>query len=225
MKKLLKTIMSLSLLSGLTFLPNQEIYANNEETDDLETSLLEAGVSKEHVDELIEKVNNGEIIDSLNPEKSPIKTTTENDGKSVITTQEFEDGSTSKITVTPRAISVPGSVTGGTKSSGSYWMAWTNAEVHAEYGLVNCYFHVDISAGGGTSTITNVYDYGITTVGGTYSGAQLKIIKANGNTSTGEKAEARLTFNVNGVSGWGQSTAKLKLFVNGNGSASATLSN
>ena len=132
--------------------------------------------------------------------------------------------------MTPREnITINGTVSGGDKTTGSYWMEWKKAEVKANAIIVNCYFHADFNAGNGSSTITKVYnspnDYGISILGGTYSNVSLSIITANGSSSTGQRAEARLSFNVNGASNWGSSTAKLKLFVTGGGVATASLTN
>ena len=221
MKKTLIKILSLTLLLGL-ILPSNQIKAN-EETNDLRNSFLEAGVSEDKVDGLIEKVNNNETLDSLNPNKEPISIVTKASGDNVVTIQEYEDGSISKITVT-RDFEGNAAVTGGTKTSGSYWAAWTGVKVVADYLTLDCSFYVDYEASYGSSTITRAYDYSITVRGGSYSNPSLSIIRANGNTSTGVKAEARLSFDASAAS-IAATTVKLKVFVTGNGVASATLTN
>ena len=220
--------MSLALLLGIVISPNQ--IKANDEFNNLRNSFLEAGVSEKNVDNLIEKVNNGEILDSLNPEKEPINIITKTSGDSIVTIQEYEDGSTSKFTISPTSSTEKaGTVSGGTKTTGSYWMSWKKAKVSGTYGTISCYFHADIEAGNGYSTITKVYDMteeaGITAGAGTVSNKRLRIITPQGIASTGQKAEARFSFDFTAVYNSLVSTVNLRLYVTGGGVASAVIGN
>lgn len=225
MKKI-KIMTIMFLFVSMVFSSYNSIKANNIEDIKLKNAFIEAGVEIDKVDSLIEKVQNGELIDSMNPEVQPIDVTVKTVGKSVITTSEYPDGSTSEITITPKAnFTVDGEVLGGNKTGGSTWFGWTNAEVRATWGVVNCYFHADMNGGYGSATITKVYDYGITTSGGTYSNPSLSIIRANADSRSGTVAEARLSFRATAVNGYADTTVKLHLYLTGSGNATATLTN
>lgn len=225
MKKI-KIMTVMFLFVTMVFSSYTSIKANNTEDAKLRNAFIEAGVKTDKVDGLIEKVQNGELIDSLNPEIQPIEVSVKSIGESKVTTSVYPDGSTSEITIAPKAnITLDGEVVGGNKTGGSSWFGWTNAEVKATWGVVNCYFHADMNGGYGSATITKVYDYGITTLGGSFSNVSLYIVRANADVRAGTTAEARLTFRATAVNNLADTTVNLSLYLTGSGNATAKLTN
>jgi len=170
------------------------------------TRMDELGIEKTVQDNLIEKIKNGELLDSENPEKVKqaakyLKVSKQNP----IAEYTFEDGSkiVKGIIIEKEEISPHGIIT--TTATPFYDSAFIDAEFKAKIIL-----NTDYPA----SSILSVYDSRITITFGDYSNDVLSIIKPTQSGST--PAHARLAFKYQyQAPGWNvrSGTAWLELFV------------
>lgn len=151
---------------------------------------------------LIEKLDNGVQIDSMNPEKDPIsKYTTTNKAGEQVEKFIYEDGSYAITTIsTPLTIENKVSISGGTISSGSGYRDVKGAKISHSSGTVEVYFYADYtSVTGIRSYISNFYDYNIKMLLGSYSFNSFGITKKNEDLNT--PAVASLNFTAKSIGG------------------------
>lgn len=198
-------------------------------------------LTKYHVEEkvqkeLIEKLENGEVWDSVNNQKTPIKTevTQDEDGINE-TVSRFADGSVSVTTVEPVSVEFTESsevpvtpsfssstknagsigtfaVSPGTVSSGSGYKTFKKAKVSQYAGFINASFYANFTiVQGGNDYISNVYDWKVVTYFGTYAFNEFKITRKT--ESLSGKASAKLTFSYGLYNGGLGGNCWLKLHV------------
>lgn len=170
----------------------------------------ELGIEKNTRKHLLEKIQNGELLDSMKKEyaqKAP-DYIVRNDG---VYEEHFSypDGSVKVLRINTGVFT--GHITGGSQSSGSYWYVWNNAKVSATWGVVTASFRADFEGANGAGIIHRVYDYSIQTAGGTFS--QAKLTKDRANASQSDPARATLFFIATAVNGYAQTTVYLRLYV------------
>lgn len=192
------------------------------QTTIIKDQLLTIGVKESKVDALVEKVKDGEKLDSMKSEYNNIEATQ----KGWINENTYEekyvypDGSVKSLSIS--AGTFTGKVSGGDYHSGTYWYTWNNARVMATWGVVTASFRANFEGSKGSGIIHKVYDYGIITAGGTFSSQSLKINRAKATSSS--PAQATLFFIGTVVNDFGQATFYLRLYVPYKGECSAKLS-
>nr|WP_012390448.1 DUF5626 family protein [Exiguobacterium arabatum]CAQ35228.1 hypothetical protein [Exiguobacterium arabatum] len=176
-------------------------------------------------EKLINKLENGEIWDSLKPNVEPIDFIQNSDKAGNIEQIEiYADGSVAATTIEPTTVetfeatpSVPGmiqpmTVTPGTVTGGSGYKAYKKAQVRKNIGVADAYFYADFTlVQGGMDFIQRVYDYKLVGKGGTTTFTGLKITRAK--ETQDYKASAKLDFNFVAYDGLGSVSCWLKLFV------------
>ena len=182
---------SISILSIMTlFLSLGSLRVNAEtkgiltlqEKQEITKAFRKDGLEEDTITSLIEKLDNGEQIDSMNPEKDPISkySTTNKDGEQV-EKLIYEDGSYAITTISsPNAISNRASISGGNVINGSGYKDVKGAKISHSTGTVEVYFYADYtSVAGRKSYISNVYDYKINVRLGYYTLESFGIVKKN----------------------------------------------
>lgn len=174
------------------------------------SQLVSAGVEISKVDYLVEKLERGELLDSMKEEYSNIAPVLEVTTSSYyIAKYVYPDGSVVNIEIVPRVYS--GSITGGTFNGGSYWYTWRNARVLASWGVVTASFYADMQGSTGLGRIDAIRDWGIITIGGTFNLHNFSIVRANATSSI--PAQVRLFFSATALQNFGQATFYLRLYV------------
>lgn len=208
-KVLLSFILSIMLLSGSI----RPVYANSydRETNELKPIVFtNLGVDVKTANTLISKIEKGEVIDSLNSKYNntkPVYTQVKDDG-TYIERYEYPDGSVKLLKIIPDIFK--GEIKTGDYTSGSYWYNHKKAKVIASWGVVTASYYADFSGSTQSGTISRVYDYGISVVGGTFSNASLYINRKN---ASDNPAQATLKFEGKAIKSFGHSTFYLRLFV------------
>ena len=197
------TVLSINCTSVFAIEPSISRY-------EIKQKLLEVGVNENKVDSLVTKIQDGEKLDCMKEKYNNIKPTV----KSWTDTGGYEkyvypDGSVKTLSVTPAIVT--GSIIDGTRTSGSNWYEWKNARVIASWGVVTASFYANIFGATGQGKINKVWGKGATVVGGTFSGLDLKTVRAETTNST--PAQARLYFIGKCTGDFGQSTFYLRLYV------------
>lgn len=189
----------------------------------LKTFLNDYGVNQKTQNTLLNKLESGEIWDSLKKNEKPTHSyETENndvtekvevykDGSIIVTSINYEEVeevneiSENKL-ISPLAVS-PGTVTGG-----SGYKNFKKAKVYYNSGIANAHFYANFTiVFGGNDYISNVYDQKVTAIGGSASDISLKRTRAK--ETLDNKASAKLSFNFTNFNNTGSTTAWLKLFV------------
>ncbi|MER7521346.1 MULTISPECIES: hypothetical protein [unclassified Streptomyces] len=201
---------------------SQQITA--EDIASLKEFLTSYNVDETTQDQLITKLKNGEVWDSIKQGQEPVNTvekTTEENGVETIST--FKDGSIAVTTLEPtivefteKAPTTGGfstfAVSPGTVTSGSGYKNFKKAKAYVYTGIANAHFYADFTiVQGGNDYISRVYDYKIVGIGGTASYDNLKITRKTENLNG--KASAKLDFTWVAFNGATSSTCWIKLFV------------
>lgn len=229
MKKILiATILSIVLTMGLGVASGSVSASEIEQTthtlsnDDIK-SLKEFfktyKVSKDTQYLLIDKLNKGELWDSLKGQepvsvseievrKDVVETiATYNDGSIVVS--GFEPDITEEVAVVSPFAVDPGTVTGG-----SGYTNHKGAKVYVYVGVANAHFYSDFTlVNGGNDYISSVYDYKIVGIGGAATYNNLAITKKT--ESLDGKASAKLDFTWIAFNGSTSATCWLRLNVGG----------
>ncbi len=183
---------------------------HNTDVTKIRLQLLEAGVGIDKVDFLVEKLENGEMLDSMKEEYSNIKPIFESFSRQSYEAKYiYPDGSVKNVSIT-QGIFI-GSITGGVFNSGTYWYTWRNARVLASWGVVTASFYADMQGSTGFGKISAIRDWGIITAGGTFDFHDFSIIRSNASSTS--PAEARLFFTATALQNFGQATFYLRLYV------------
>ncbi|NEN84133.1 DUF5626 family protein [Paenibacillus elgii] len=190
--------------------------------DGLKQGFTEFGVSPTTQESLIKKIEAGQLIDSINPEMKDkgfaVETTAETEDSIIRTTKvTFPDGSVRVQNVSePKQTIFPSAVEGGLKQCGSGYCTVTDATVSDSAVVFKADFKASYTLVDGdfNDSISSVRDYHITTYGGTYSNADLKIDKQN--ESLEGPARASLRFAWTAWNGSTTSTYYLHLYVGNN---------
>jgi len=203
----------------------------SEDVQSLKEFLSAYNVEETTQKNLIDKLERGEIWDSITGQE-PVSTyeiTKENDAVETIST--FADGSIVVSTIEPTIVEVvpasevnvnPLAVDPGTITSGSGYKSFKKAKAYVYSGIANAHFYADFTiVNGGNDYITRVYDYKIVGIGGGATYDDLRIVRPTENLSG--KASAKLDFTYVAFNGAGSTTCWLKLFV-GNDSYSTDYS-
>lgn len=225
MKKILSiiTILTIFLTGNSHAFASEEngnqLILSNDEITNIKMSLSEYGVGEETQEDLINKLKNYEIWDSLKG-VDPISTRTvlKNDIEEKV--EVFQDGSISVTAIDFSTAEISDVITTydldpGDISSGSGYTNYRGAKVYKNEIVLWASFYADFTTvHQGMSYITRVYDEHVGGAGGTFSEVKLDLIKAKEDLNS--PAEAKLGFIVTFWGGWGGGTAWLKLQV-GNG--------
>lgn len=179
---------------------------SNEDIEELKTFLSCYGVDDLTIVNLINKLQNGELLDSINPEKQHLGIV------------EKIGNEREKVTYPDGSIVIKGidniqnrAISGGTVSSGTGYSSRIGARIYHNAGLINCEFYADYTnVQGGYDIIEKVYRYDIRVLGGSFTGATLAINKKYENSQG--NAWASLRFKVSTL-GLVDSIANLDLFV------------
>lgn len=204
-------------------------FLSESEVNDLLNFFTSNGVENTKALELLEKVDSGVILNSMD----------ENFSDSGVLTSEtlsltgvlkqvytYPDGSISvnEVYRPETALISPMSVTGGSVTTGSGWMSIKGAKVYASVGVATCFFYADYTfASRAYDQINRIYDASITTIGGTYEEATLGNGPLTYDFNTPDKARedgngpayAKLSFKFSAYSGGGAQTCWMKLNVGG----------
>lgn len=204
--KLFMVMISVSFFIGFTRVDN----ANAISMLETRLQLIEEGVDIDKVDILIEKLESGELLDSMKEEYSTISPVFESFSENTyIARYIYPDGSVKNISITHGIFT--GFITGGVFNSGSYWYTWNNARVLASWGVVTASFYADMQGSTGFGSINAIRDWGIITAGGTFNLHDFSIVRSNA--SSTNPAEARLFFTATALQDFGQATFYLRLYV------------
>ena len=199
---LLFTIMVISLTSHYeTTATAAEFTLSNEDLSEIKAALHEYGITEEVQESLIEKLENGEVWDCMNPEKTsqipegylnvsiddPIKR------------YDFPDGSfiETKLEIVKDDFISNYDITEGSTSSGTGYVNRTGVKITASKGaLLGMGFFADFThVQSGYDQISRVYDQWVKVIGGNASSVTLQIVKANEDSNG--PAQAKLTAQVN----------------------------
>lgn len=188
--------------------------------------------------DLLNKLEKGEVWDSLKENTQPIniiESSDEEGNKEQI--EVYEDGSISVTTIAPEIVETfdepfeqplletptSGSGTGliqpmdvhigtGTVTSGSGYRAYKHVQVRKSIGIADAHFYADFTlVQGGMDFIQRVYDYKLVGQGGSANFNSLRIVRAK--ETQDYKASAKLDFTFVLVNGAGSTSCWLKLFV------------
>lgn len=175
---------------------NKGFKFTEEEKSYLANWLIENGVNENTKDKLMEKLEKGEMWDSIsggNPVKiekldEMTEKTIYEDGSIIVSGSELENNKNN------RALS------GGTTQSGSGYISRLNVKVYQNSGVINAHFYANYTnANGGYDIIDSIRDPKVVTVGGTVSDIKLKMVKRR--EDAGGHAQARLSFTVSSYGG------------------------
>lgn len=188
---------------------------SNQEKEYVVAKAKEFNLSDSQVENIIRKLEKGQLLDAFNPEKKPVKSTKVSNTEYIY---YYDDGSVIKQTIIKdnktKEKKHPNttfrSVNGGNVYWGSNFKYTSNALIKNDTLYGNFTFRADYANLGHLGgQIDNVYDaryWGI----GTYSDISLWIQE-----SKGDPARAVMTVNWSAPAGVASSLLKLELFVNG----------
>ena len=204
---------------------NAEI--SQEDIIQIKSFLNQYDVDQETQTILLEKLNAGDIWDSLKKGEEPIRSFEIQTNDIVEKVEEYKDGSIVVSSIDYESveefenikplkgnlISTLG-VDPGTKTSGSGYANYKKAKVYYNTGIANAYFYADFTlVNGGYDYIDRVYDHKVTAFGGSASEISLTLTKAKENANG--KASAKLDFNYINFNTTASTTCWLKLTVGG----------
>lgn len=166
MKKFLTSLLALTFT--FTILPFASVKAEETENSKIRNEVIQAfiedGLEEEEIEVILEKIDDGETLDSINPESEPISEEITfdlygNQTEKLI----FEDGSYSLTSIIlPNSIlplSLGGNFSGGTITSGSGYQSIKGALVYHSLGIFRFGYNVDYTfVAGGNSYISRAYN-------------------------------------------------------------------
>ncbi|SDZ25109.1 hypothetical protein [Thermoactinomyces sp. DSM 45892] len=193
---------------------SQTAKLNDKEIKQAEKVFNMMGIKKDVQAKLIEKIGRGELLDSSNPAMKGTGKTTLSEGvdnngvsywqrKTVYpdgsVTMQSESGGTSKeIKPLTKPSIGPNSITGGTSTTGSGYVAYENRLVSYWSGFTASSFRVDYTVvNGGNDYIDRVHSWDISAVG-SVSGVSLQVERERENGSK-KPAYAQLRFVVDKI--------------------------
>lgn len=207
MKKLLALVLVAAVVifsAQVSLAASEKVVLTNQQEEMMRQNLTELGIDKPTQSKLIEKLNKGEIWDSMDPKKVE-----EAEGKLKVSIKEpvkrhtFPDGSVVQI-----------QLSGGTSSCGTGYCVYRGVEVRKTDGSATGKFKADYTIiSSGYDSISSVYDPEILILGGTYSNDSLVINIPQETVSYAAQATLKFTVSLNNT---GTSTYYLKLYVGSN---------
>lgn len=166
MKKFLLSLSALTL--SLTAISGVNVSAQEIINEDYRNEIIENfigdGLEKSKIQNLMEKIDAGEILDSMNPEEKPILTEVTFDlyGNRTETLTYEDDSYSITSVIAPLSImplNLGGNVSGGTSGSGSGYQNIKGATVYHSLGIFKVSYNADYTfVTGGNSYISNVYN-------------------------------------------------------------------
>lgn len=187
----------------------------SKDEESLKIFLRENEVSEDVIDNLINKIEDGEVWDCLKEEfKDITPISVQNSGNGFLQSKYvYPDGSI-RISIQPSEETniTARSVGGGSWSGGSGYKNCKGGKVAEYTGIANVWFYADFTiVQGGDDYISRVYDYSILTFGGDY---KLELFeRTRPSEGYGDNAEAKLQFKYLAYGGSGSATCWLKLVV------------
>ena len=181
-------------------------YVINQDLDKVRQRFEEQNINEKDIDKLIQKIESGETLDIFNPNKKPEEIKKVLNGDDIYITYIYSDNS--------RATA---SITGGKRTLTSYTDSWEGRTVKYTSALLEFSYKVDyclVKDGCGNDAITSVYDYHVLLFAGSYSNANLRIVKEE--ESSSKPAEGRLSINLQVPSHPSSGTKSLSVFVGNN---------
>lgn len=204
--------------NSTVIIENNNIIEANKLSIDEEASLTgflsENDVDSSTINSLIDKVNKGELWDCLKEEYNNIEPSYVNTSPNGETTEKYvyPDGSIKVCEINAPQDIQSRSVSDIFWNSGSGYSIARGAKVRESVGLATASFYADFELiRGGYDQINRVYDYSITTLGGTYSSPSLSIVRSK--ESVSYPAEAKLNFDFSFYNGSAGQTCWVKLKV------------
>ncbi|MFQ9766244.1 MAG: hypothetical protein ACLRYM_06005 [Thomasclavelia ramosa] len=216
MKKIISTMICIILLSPffvnsiqandnmLDFI--EENICTREEMNELYKNFLELGIDNNTAVKLVEKMNKGLMIDSLNPDLTDLAAVEveENFGLR-IEKRTYPDGSVRKsvypISNLPSTGIIPRSIYGGEYRSGSGWWTWYGRIVHEQSGVITAMYKIDCSGGANeSSAIIRAYDEKIITTYFKPTELDLSVKRRNVSGSTPAWAQFKFRLTREGIS-------------------------
>lgn len=172
-KKLILVLILLLTVSSAVF-ANESMNDIIVDLDDVEQQLIQSGTDPKAAAILAEKLEKGELWDSMKPNEKPISITKEMIGSDVYYDLVYQDRST--VTV---------SLTGGSYSSGSGYATWTGrlAKATASFNFEFSYKIDYTLLNNNYDYISSVYNKSIEFTGGTISESNLRVVKSTENSS------------------------------------------
>lgn len=194
--------------SNVIEVQNEENTLTEKDKSEVDDWMKSNGVKKDTRESLIEKLEDGEVWDSMNS-SSPVKV--EKLDKSSIK-ETYADGSILIKGMEDVPVRTLRSLSGGETSSGSGYQNVKGKKVYVYGGTINAQFYADYTlVNNGYDYISKVYNKKVVGVGMVASNVDLGITqtKENGN----GPAEATLDFEITSIGGWAGGNGYLKLFV------------
>ncbi|PSJ94232.1 hypothetical protein, partial [Brevibacillus fortis] len=198
----------------------QQVVLNNEEVAQLKRNLTELGIDDKTQNELIDKYNKGEIWDSMNPNK--IKQVTSNlklTAKNPVQKFTFPDGSVLQVKATvlnEKVINTKQNINeilpASSKECGSGYCKVYDVLVDGTSGVQSAEFRADfVHVQGGYDYISEIYDWRIVVIGGSYSLNEFTINRPKEDKR--RSAQATLKWTMTTIGGAGGATSYLRLHV------------
>lgn len=171
------------------------------------------GVGEDVQDKLIEKVNNGQLIDSMKEGIEPINIESIKNESGLYTKFTYPDGSIKIVSDISSLNRDYASVDGGTiVSSSAYHTHLKDVKIYASIGIVSCFYYADLIYNRDAfDKLNDIYDYSISVIGGTYSEVDFGIDRAN--ETSGYPAKGHLAFKYTTYAGTSDFTIRLNVFV------------
>jgi len=196
MKNFFLIILMMALLAStmLISFADSEVFQSKDYSE-VENKLLSSGTSELVTQKLIDKLETGELWDSMNPDSKPISIETVILGNDIASYLIYADGSSTTV-----------SLTGGTYSTGTGYALWTGRTVKADSISTIFSYKIDYTLlNGENDLISSVYDKKITIICGTFSQDILQIVKSteNLNGPAQSKLSAKLEYTVPPITGYG----------------------
>lgn len=214
-------LLNMTVLFLVFSMNNSNVEAlSDSKSNSLRVELLEVGVNENKVDALVEKLKNGDKLDSMKEEYDDLLPVNEYVYKGFYKAEYiYPDGSVKNVTISTGVFT--GTILGGNYSSGGYWYSWLNARVFATWGVVTASFYADFQGSTNFGRIDAIRDWGIVVVGGTFNLNDFSIVRSSATSSS--PAEARLFFTGTVVDGFGSATFYLRLYTPYSGPSYARL--
>lgn len=226
-KKALKVIVlcfTLSIFLSTNGVANasEPEYAQSQYEDDLlqlKDFFNQYGVNESIQNELINKINNGQPLDSMKENTEAVSSYVKNTNRVIENVSVYQDGSISVTSVEPVVEEIIGNdfitpfgIGGGSSNSGSGYVNNKNKKVYYNTGIINAYFFANYTfVNGGNDYISSAYDPKVVVTFGTHSGMSLKLVRKN--ETLDNKATAKLSFDYKMFANQAGGNAWLKLTV------------
>lgn len=223
-------IIVLSFILSIFFNSNEMVNAMGPEDQKLydegilqvKDFLNQYGVTESTQNELIEKINNGQILDSMKEGAEAVSVYKINNSDVVETVAVYPDGSISVTGIEPNNDEfrehdniTPFAIEGGSIISGSGYTGYKDRRVYHNTGIINAQFQADYTiVNGGNDFISNVYDEKIMVFLGNHSNTNLKIVRRT--ETLDNPAQAKLSFDLKYYTGAFSGNVFLQLFVGNN---------